>query len=226
MNKGFSLKKYLIEVLDEKEQVYNVITSLDEEEKNEYEILLKNLEVTNGNRSSTTKQKGEALENIVSFLIKKSAVFEIKENIRNTSNEIDQLITLSSKGRKFKNEGFLDLKYDTILSECKNYNKKISVTWVGKFYSLLSSTTNNLGLLFSYHGLTGSGWNDATGLTKKLYISGNNTDKRIIIEFNKNDFHKIQEGYNLLELISAKINALQTDTKFEHWIADHPAQEN
>lgn len=52
------------------------------------------------------------------------------------------------------NEGIVKLP-NKFITECKNHNKKVDVTWVGKFYSLMNLTDNSLGILFSYKGLTG-----------------------------------------------------------------------
>ncbi|WP_410984486.1 hypothetical protein [Bacillus cereus] len=49
-------------------------------------------------------------------------------------------------------------------------------------------------------------------------------EKLFILDFNKEDFERIEKGHNLLELIKAKTLALQTDTKFEHLITLHPVQ--
>jgi hypothetical protein len=226
MKQAFTLKEYLLAKMDEEEEVFRIITSLDENEKIEYERLLQELENTHTSEGVSTKEKGESLEKIVRFLLEKSAVFNVHKNIRTSSNEIDQLIILNAKGRKFREQGLLDFKYDVFLSECKNYHGKISVTWVGKFYSLMNYTGTKLGLLFSYHGLTGRGWEDAVGLTKKIYLSKERLEDKIhILEFNKEDFEKIKQGNSLLELISAKIIALRTDTSFEHYISQHPAEE-
>ncbi|QWG87300.1 acetylglutamate semialdehyde dehydrogenase [Bacillus mycoides] len=215
----------MLQQYNEEEANYRIITSLSKEEKEEYSVLLGKLKrIHRKNSKSTTKEKGETLEKLVSFLIEKSTVFEIHQNIRTSSNEIDQLIAINAIGRKFKAKGYLDLKDDIILSECKNYHEKVGVTWVGKFASLMTYTESRLGLIFSYHGLAGKGWEDAIGLTKKLYLGRPKDEKLFILDFNKEDFERIEKGHNLLELIKAKTLALQTDTKFEHLITSHPAQ--
>jgi hypothetical protein len=222
--KGFTTKQYMLEVLNNKEKQYRLLTSLDDKELIEYNALLDHLkDIHEGRVEASTTEKGNTLEAIVSFLLTSSTVFDVIENIRTSSNEIDQLITINSKGRKYRNEGFLDIKEDILLSECKNYQSSISVTWVGKFFSLMTYTTTKIGLLFSYHGLSGSNWKDAVGLTKKLYLS--ECEKRYILDFNVNDFNKIAEGYSLLELISNKILSIKTDTQLSQLITKHPAEE-
>ncbi|WP_458412744.1 acetylglutamate semialdehyde dehydrogenase [Schinkia sp. CFF1] len=229
MEKGFTpdelTKQQLLSDMNEEELKFQIITSLSTKEKVEYEDLLKELKsLHRKNSQANTAEKGEILEKVVTFLFEKSSVFEVLERIHTSTNEIDQLITLNSRGREFKLKGYIDLKDDIILSECKNYEEKVGVTWVGKFASLLGTSNVKLGLLFSYHGLTGKGWNDAVGLTKKVYLSKPKDEKIFILDFNKYDFESIKNGRNLLSLIKAKTLAIQLDTKFDHFITKHPAE--
>lgn len=222
---GISAKEYYLKCLQEKEKVFKEITRLSAEEKDAYMEMLSHLKEVNKNRKSySNKIIGKALEDIVSFILKKSSVFEVKENIHTSSNEVDQLVLLNSTGKAFRNDGYLDVRGDYFLSECKNYEQKIGVTWPGKFYSLLNVQACKLGVLFSYKGLTGTGWNAATGLIKKLFLTKEKAEDRIyIIEFNVNDFEKIANGVSFLEILDAKMNELKTDTNFSHYITDHPA---
>ncbi len=57
-----------------------------------------------------------------------------------------------------------------------------------------------------------------------MYLDRPKDEKLFILDFNKEDFERIEKGHNLLELIKAKTLALQTDTKFEHLITLHPVQ--
>ncbi|MEI4801291.1 acetylglutamate semialdehyde dehydrogenase [Bacillus sp. FJAT-51639] len=224
-NRELSAKEYFLQCLKDKERVFKEITRLSQAEKETYIGLLENLKKVNKNRKDySNKEIGKSLEDIVSFILNKSSVFEVKENIHTSSNEVDQLVLLNSTGKEFQREGYLDIRGEHFLSECKNYDGKIGVTWPGKFYSLLSVQSCKLGILFSYKGLTGTGWNDAVGLTKKLFLTRERIEDKIyIIEFNIQDFDDIANGLSFLEILEAKINALKTDTNFSHFITNHPA---
>jgi len=229
MSKGFSpkdfLKEEVLKHLDEKEAIFKIATSFSSDERKHYSAMLATLRSMHSkNSKATNAQKGKALEDLVSFLLKCSAIFDVYENIHTSSNEIDHLIKLNYKGNKFKNEGYIKFNNDIILSECKNYNKTVGVSWVGKFSSLMNYVETNIGLLFSYHGLSGSGWNDAIGLTKKFYLGSEKNNRIFILPFDKNDFQRIEEGENLLSLIDAKMFALRTDTNFSIHISKHPGQ--
>lgn len=216
-------KEYLLKLLKDKEKVFNEITRLSADEKIQYSGLLDNLILVNSNKSIDRKVKGETLEDIVSFLIEKTNVFKVQRNLHTGTNEIDQIVELDFIGKEFKDQ--IDILGDVFLGECKNYNTRISVTWVGKFYSLLE-TTCRLGVIFSYFGLSGKSWNDASGLVKKLHIAKEDFSRRIyIIDFNIQDFKLINQGQSFLNILRAKISGLKTDTDYLKHISKHPAQQ-
>ncbi|MEY9096273.1 acetylglutamate semialdehyde dehydrogenase [Paenibacillus sp. RC84] len=227
-NQGFSIEEYL-ERLDYKEQAYKELTRLKDSVLNDYKILLDELiEVnskTEAQGENIKSQKGKALENLVTFLIKSTGLFEVHTNIRTDTNEIDQILELSFRGKHF--EKYLPFDGQLFLSECKNYKGKVSVTWVGKFHSLLVSNSTRYGFLFSYHGFTGKEWRDATGLTKKLFLLKEKMAEKVyILDFNISDFHLILNGHSFLEIIDAKIKALITSTSIEQYLnLIHPALE-
>jgi hypothetical protein len=220
--KGYNIKEFLFAIADQEINSAAEILKFNSVQLQEYTNLLERFKKTNSSRSSTT-EKGKSLEEIVQFVLTEAAVFEIYSNVRTSSNEIDVLTRLNKKGKFFKAQGLLEFQ-DTFLSECKNYNKKVDVTWVGKFYSLMRYTKKNLGILFSYKGMSGQNWHNAVGLTKKIYLS--DETERYIIDFSYNDFKALAEGESFIDLINNKIFNLQNDTSIESFITDHPNQNN
>lgn len=217
---GFDIKEYYLHGLDQSLSNFNKeILKFSEKEQEEYKLLFKHFEDTNGSPTTSTTDKGKALEDIVTFIFEKSVIFEIHKNVRTSSNEIDLLIRLNKRGQFLKAQGLVDFR-NNLLSECKNYNKTIGVTWVGKFFSLLVSTENELGIIFSYKGLTGSSWNNATGLTKKFFLK----TKHIILDFNIYDFALLNENHSLIDILNNKIFQLQNDTNISLEVSEHPAQ--
>ena len=96
------------------------------------------------------------------------------------------------------------------------------MTYVGKICSLLTTTQNKICVLFSYNGVTGNDWNDASGLIKKFYLSKENSEERFcIIDFNINDFEDIAKGNNFLQIIENKIEALRNDTNYLNLMSPH-----
>ncbi len=222
---GTSLKEFFNDAFDNAEEMFREMTRLSEQEREEYSKLLEKLKESRKSRSNN--EKGRALEELVSYLIRKSSVFSIERNIHTSSNEIDQLIVLNSCGSFFHKNGWLNIPGNHFLGECKNYDKKIAATWVGKLYSLAVVTSSRLAILFSYQGLSGKGWNDAVGLTKKIFLCRERIEDRVyLIQFSINDFEEIGKGRSFLELLFAKMTALKTDTNCARFISPHPAEDD
>ena len=201
------------------------LCKLSQEQKEHYDELLKHFKEVNTQPSSTS-EKGNALEKLASYLLEISGnIFKVIRNVRTNSNEIDQVITLNEKGRALCSYKLISPRFEMFLGECKNYNKKVGVTYVGKFYSLLQTTSITTGILFSYHGVTGNKWHDASGLIKKAYLQREHEHDRIaIINFDITDFTAISNGNNFLDIINAKLYALQLDTSIDGFISSHPSE--
>lgn len=202
------------------------ICEFTQEQKDHYELLLNDLEREQASKTSSTKDKGAALENLVNYLLQCSGdLFEVYNDVRTNTNEIDQIIKLKVKGRMLRSLGVLDERYDEFICECKNYKNRVGVTYVGKFCSLMNSCNIKFGVLFSYRGVTGSGWKDSSGLIKNIYMKSNvNENPTTIIDFNIEDFKSIRDGNNFLDIIETKIMKLKYDTNFETLIQPHPAE--
>lgn len=172
------------------------------------------------------QKKGESLEALASYLVEISgSLFTVERNLRTTTNEIDQIFILNPKGKALVSAGILDKKFEKFLGECKNYNKAIDVTYVGKFCSLLLTNQIKLGIMFSYYGVSGSGWKDASGLIKKFYLHKERLEDRYcIIDFSKKDFEAVDAGKNFLEIVTNKLQALQFDTDYKKFLSSHPAE--
>ncbi|MBR9649462.1 hypothetical protein JET15_14980, partial [Clostridium tyrobutyricum] len=163
----FSCSKKKIEL---KIKVLNKYIEWTNGDYKQYEELLYNLKQIRKNMNKKTKKDkrnssklglGKSLENIVNFIFEKSYFYKVYPNKRTATNEIDQFIVLSDKGKqaieeyKFSKKLF-GITDEYLLCECKNYKGKVGGTWVGKFYTLMNVSGNcSLGIIFSYDGLTG-----------------------------------------------------------------------
>lgn len=167
----------------------------------------------NPSKKATTKEVGDALENLVKVIGDSTNLFEVYSNQRTSTNEIDHLF-ISKPQAKQLIQSHVFSEFENMIIECKNYNKKVGVTWVGKLYSLLKASNCNVGVLFSYHGLTGNknGWNAAVGLTKKIYLK----DEILILDFNNNDINRLVHGESFLKLVREKIQNLKFDTQINY----------
>ncbi|WP_312754083.1 restriction endonuclease [Rummeliibacillus suwonensis] len=217
-NRGYYLKKYLEAIDLEHENILNEFR-FTSDELSTYNELLNNLITTNSNSSSSSTEKGKVLEDIVSFIMEKSIIFSVCRNVRTSTNEIDLLVQLNYRGIALIKDGIIP-QYPPFLCECKNYYKTISVTWVGKFYSLLKTSKNNFGILFSYNGFSGKGWSNANGLAKKIYL----TDQSKIIDFSLEDFRSLANK-SFLEILNEKIFNLENDVCITQFISNHPNEQ-
>lgn len=226
-------------------EIYSIVERFDEltrwskEDYNDFETLLNVLKASRGKASieitfDNTKSVGDALEDVVNFIIRKSFFFTVSENVRTGTNEVDQVIRLSKDGRvaiEHYNitKSLLNIDDDIFLGECKNYADSLSVTYIGKFYSLLKQCDCNLGLLFTYHGVSGTEkkWSDGHGLMKVLKIieKYSNGKEFHILEFNIEDYEKILRGTSFFDLIGAKKAMLQIAANHEVFLEEEISEE-
>lgn len=236
-----------ISTIDEKEKIkiktqkfYEYIKWTDEQYE-EYVKLYENLKKVNTHKKDgsknykNTKEKGDALESIVDFIFDKSFFLNVHPNKRNSTNEIDQFVVISDYGKQALHEynwskSFLGLNQDYMMCECKNYDDKVASTWVGKFNTLLTCCGNcQLGIIFSYNGLTGeeNNWYDAHGLTKIIYRISSEDKKTFVLDFNKKDFKLLLDrDNNIFSIINSKKKSLISGVKSYNFLKDsHESQE-
>lgn len=182
--------------------------------------------IKRGNRKDldlTTKQIGDLLEDLVKFIINKTYFFGVIDNVKTKTNEIDQFIKLTQRGKSAIENGdiprdCLIIKDDYFLGECKNYDSSIGVTWVGKFYGLLKSCDCNFGIIFSFEELTGEfdKWRDAEGLirTFSLIEKHKYNSDFYILHFGLDDFKRIGSGESFFDIINAKIDAIRIGANY------------
>lgn len=170
--------------------------------------------------------KGKSLEDLVAYLLKVSGdLFEVKQNLRTSTNEIDQVFIPKPKAKVLIANGIINKRYELFLGECKNYKKSVDVTYVGKFCNLLLTNQIKLGIMFSYYGISGKDWNNGSGLVKKFYLhKEEEEDRYCIIEFSEKDFVAIDDGANFLQIIEDKLLALRLDTDYLRFLSRHPAE--
>lgn len=200
---------------------YSKLCEFNEQEQKEYNRLLEIFKNTNSS-DSTTAEKGKALEELASYTIKTAHIFEIYRNIRTNTNELDQLVKIKDNNKILIGLKIIDERLVDFIGECKNYQTKIPVTYVGKVCSLLSTTQNKICILFSYKGVSGKRWEESAGLIKKFYLAKEKAEERFcIIDFNIKDFEEIAKGNNFLQIIENKIIALKNDTDYSNFIKEH-----
>lgn len=170
--------------------------------------------------SSNTKNKGNKLEDLVEslFICSFPNMFDVLRNCRTSSNEIDLLISWTQQASIIGITNEFNELGNTFLCECKNYDGKVDVTYIGKFFSLLSCSDTRLGIMVAWQGVTGKGWSAGNGLIKKIALA----EKRYIIVITKNDLYDIyQKKTNLFKVMIDKYRALKQDISYEKCIIKH-----
>lgn len=171
-------------------------------------------------------EKGKKLEELSTLLFQKSVenLFDVYKNSRTSTNEIDLLIRWTEQARLAGVHNAFPCFGELFLCECKNYNGAVSVTYVGKFSSLMSVTNTTLGIMISWDGVTGRGkWSDSQGLIKKIALKEN----RYIVVLDKADLKKIYDKKaNIFSLVYDKYAALRTEIDYNKYIDRHEAEES
>lgn len=238
-SKGLTTGQALKEIYTIYEK-FNELTKWNEEDYDKFKELLHILKASRGDapkgnlKFDTTKSKGDALEDVVNFLIRKTFFFTVTENVRTKTNEVDQVIRLSKNGRiamEYFNitKSLLNIEDEIFLGECKNYEASLSVTYIGKFYSLLKQCNCNFGILFTYNGVSGeeSKWADGHGLMKVLKLIEKYTANRDfnIIEFKLEDYENILAGESFFDLVEAKKTSLKVAANHELFLKENISEE-
>ena len=220
--KGLPLNDYLKEIVQNQIGIFNELTKWSEEDKTYFAQLLNRL---NNSEDDSTKEKGNLLENVVEFIIKKTYFFDIYKNVRTNTNEIHEVIVLSDRGKQALHQynisrDLIPIEGNIFIGECKNYKEKLGVTYVGKFYSLMCATSINLGILFTINGLTGKSFEDATGLVHILCKLENirNNKPFNIITFCLDDYYRLLNGETFYEIIKAKKISLQLSSNYTNFL--------
>lgn len=210
---------------------YSKICQLSDEQAKKYRELLEEFKQLHKTPPNTPAKnlhnlKGVALEKLVSYLLTVSGgIFNVNRNLRTSTNEIDQVVSLTPQGNILLGYHLINPKLKNFLCECKNYDTSVSVTYIGKFCSLLLTNNIKLGILFSYHGISGTGWHNGSGLIKKFYLHKENLEDRYcIINFSINEFEAILNGKNILQIIEEQLKSLQFDTDYSRYLSKHPAE--
>ncbi|MET4548090.1 restriction endonuclease [Lactococcus lactis] len=169
------------------------------------------------NNFETTKKQGDALEDLTSIIFNVHKLYDIKRNVRTSTNEIDLKFRLSDIGFLMKNNTNYYLE-EEFLVECKNYSTPVSVTYIGKFSSLMRVSRIKQGIFISKKGLTGGNdrKRDSKGLIKKIALR----DASYILDFELSDFKNLA-GKSLQEILFAKRESLRLDVEFDDLIEHH-----
>ena len=158
-----------------------------------------NVLLTKGKNATTTKEKGDALEDIISLLFESvPGITVTRRNVRNVfdTEEIDVV---------FWNEqdpnGFPFLPH-IILVECKNWSKPVGSEHVSWFDTKLRNRGAEFGVLIAANGITG----EATSITDShSIIAAALRDRRRLIVLTIDEITTLVAVSDLIKLIKEKL---------------------
>ena len=180
-------------------------------------------ELVNG--KLTTGEKGKKLEEITSLLFQNSVsgLFDVYRNCRTSTNEMDLLVRWTDNARLSNIASAFPCFGDSFLCECKNYEGRVNVTYVGKFCYLMTVTNTSLGIMIAWEGVTSRGkWSDSSGLIKKYALREN----RYVVVLTKDDFQRIyKKEANIFSIINDKYLALKNEIDYDKYILKHEAED-
>lgn len=97
---GFDLRSYLDQIVQDPLEKFKGFITWTGKDKEEFRALLDELKKPFDIKQETTKEKGDRLEKLVEFIIRKTYFFEIYKNVHTETNEIDEVIVLSDRGKQ------------------------------------------------------------------------------------------------------------------------------
>lgn len=217
-SEGWTLQHFLKMSAEKNSQTLNLDVTSQQKFKACYDIIEK--------KQYKSGEKGKKLEELMSILFQAyNELIETRRNCRTSSNEIDLLLDWSEKARISNLNSAFPCIENGFLCECKNYSKKVDVTYIGKFFSLLNVSDTKLGIMVSWEGVSGatSSWSYGVGLIKKIALKNN----IYILVIDKDDLKKIYNGeMNIFSMIHQKYKAMQNNIDYSKYISKHDAEDS
>ena len=167
----------------------------------------------------TPTEKGHALESLAKSILSLKNIFHVDTNLHTSTNEVDLLLKIKPGTNLIIKTFYPNLANLEFIGECKNYQKKIDVTWIGKVHSLLCLHKFDVCLLFSRYGFTGRKWDAGKGLARKIALKEN----KYVIDINFNDLEKLTK-MSIIELINNKYYDIIHDIDYANYVSKHPAE--
>jgi hypothetical protein len=196
-NDTLAARKFMLDAHD-----YEIWHPITEDEKNDFLVLVEDVEYKMENGSK--KEKGDALEELMTFIYERFQIAYVEPNVMIGDNQIDHIITFVDSFLPpflYHNIG------SRIVGESKNHKDSIGVREVADLMELLRSKNSKLGIFSSYksfsRGRNKNPWINAEGKRRKLALASN--------------YEKLIIGFTLDELRSLVTNNFYTLLKRKYY---------
>lgn len=192
---------------------------IPDEEKEKYQQLIDTVRTTL--EYGTKKEKGDALENLMTYVYNRFEIAYVHPNVHRGDNQIDHIVEFidgMTPAFIFRHIGI------RFIGESKNHKESIGVREVTDLVELLRSKKANVGIFSSYktfsRGRNKSPWINAEGKRRKLAIANNN--EKIILGFTIDELESLKNE-NFYTLMKQKYYALvdEIDDDF----TDYPTED-
>jgi hypothetical protein len=162
------------------------------------------LNVKTAFETGSKKEKGDSLEELMTYVYKRFKHIRVYHNVRTSDNQVDHIIEfIDGVTPTFIND-HVGLR---VIGESKNHKKSISSREVNNLDELLRDKNSRFGIFSSYKSFSKgtSMWVNGEGKRRKLALW--NRFKRIIIGFTINELASLKEN-NFYTMIQHKYRQL------------------
>lgn len=158
-------------------------------------------------KSGTTKEIGDTLEDLTEYLFNLCSIFKAA-GIRTTTNQIDCCV----RNQMYLKYGILDVLGGRFFIECKNENETPSGGYMSKLHSIISNTNSGgKGRCVKFGIIISKKRGPST--FKKLAVKSYLNDGVVIIAICGDELKKLfDDKGNLLDLIERKANEIMLDS--------------
>ncbi|VEB41384.1 Uncharacterised protein [Chromobacterium violaceum] len=185
---GIVLYDGLFKINKERLKLYNKMLDVVENAKYKKEISRKSKKDFEAQKS---RLKGKLLEIITKMLLDSCKCFGTKKNVHTSTNEIDILVSLNP----------LSLVVPALrrwgthcIAECKFHDSYVTIGWVSKLHTVMTTHGASVGMLFSKKGIATTG----RGVNIRHALQMLSLSNAYIIPFDRRDIVNVINGKNFL----------------------------
>ncbi|MFB5251187.1 hypothetical protein ACE38F_12435 [Bacillus mycoides] len=163
-------------------------------------------------KSGTKKEKGDSLEELMTYVYKRFKHIKVYDNVKTSENQIDHIIEfLDGVTPKFISD-HVGLR---LIGESKNHTRSIGSREVSNLDELLRDKLSKLGIFSSYKTFSKGTtmWQNSEGKRRKLALW--NQYNRIIIGFTITEIASLKEN-NFYALLKEKYYQIIDDLNDDH----------
>lgn len=204
MNTSINYNQYIDNSSDKK-----IWRPIPKKDYKRFDAMIK--KVNDSFESGTKMEKGDSLEELMTYIYQRFKHIRVYHNIRSSDNQIDHIIEfIDGVTPTFINE-HVGLR---LIGESKNHTSSIGSREVANLDELLRDKNSKLGVFSSYKTFSKGTtmWQNSEGKRRKLALWNNY--KRIIIGFTINELESLKENnfYTMLkQKYSQIIDELEDD---------------